>query len=101
MATLIYKKMPYAAAYLPNTWNILSRYDIKDIKKAGKYTDDLVLVNVKSKQTVLEAFNEITEKQRDGLRTKKINFNAVSSHQIGLHNAMIQIVNNNSNMRSI
>jgi Domain of unknown function (DUF932) len=93
MATQIYKKMPYAAAYLPTSWNILSRYQIKDLKKEGKYNDDIDLVEVKYRQTLWEAYNEITERQKDGLRTKKINFNAVSSHQIGLHNAMIQIVN--------
>jgi hypothetical protein len=100
MATLIYKKMPYSAAYLPTSWNVLSRYEIKDLKKEGRYTEDLPLVNVTDKkQTVWEAFNQITERQRDGLRTKKINFNAVSSHQAGLHNALITIVNNNSNRR--
>lgn len=93
LATQIYKRMPYGAAYLPNSWNILSRYQIKDIKAEGKYTDDLDLVNVKSRQTLWEVFNEITERQRDGLRTGRINFNAVANHQVGLHNGIIQIVN--------
>lgn len=93
IATTIYKRIPYGAAYLPNTWNVLSRYQIKDIKEAGKYTEDLNLVNVKGKQTLWQVFNEITERQRDGLRTGKINFNAVSNHQVGLHNAVIEIVN--------
>ena len=94
IATQIYKKMPYAARYLPTTWNIASRYRIKDLKKEGKYKEGMILAQVITKnQTLFEAFNEITERQRDGLRTGKINFSAVSTHQVGLHNAMIEIVN--------
>lgn len=93
-ATTIYKHMPFAAAYLPTTWNILSRYDIKDLKEKGKYREGMNLVEVTTKgQNILEVFNQITEKQRDGLRTGRINFAAVSTHQIGLHNALLQIAN--------
>lgn len=94
IATEVYKKMPFAARYLPSTWNVASRYLIKDLKKDGKFKEDMNLVNVTSKnQSLMDAFNEITEKQRDGLRTGRINFAAVSTHQVGLHNALVQIVN--------
>lgn len=101
LATEIYKKMPFAARYLPSTWNVASRYLIKDLRKEGKYKEDMDLVKVTSKnQTLMQAFNEITEKQRDGLRTGRINFAAVSTHQVGLHNALVQIVNNPIKRRS-
>lgn len=100
LATEIYKKMPFAAKYLPDNWNVTSRYTIKYLKSVDKLTDDLKLVEVYGKdQSLMDAFNAITEKQRDGLRTGRINFAAVSTHQVGLHNAMIQIVNNPSNRR--
>ena len=94
IATQVYKHIPFAAFYLPATWNVASRYEIKDMKAAGKYKEDMNLVNVTTKsQTLMEAFNLITERQRDGLRTGRINFSAVSTHQVGLHNALVQIVN--------
>lgn len=98
IATQIYNKMPYAAKYLPGNWNVTSRYTLKYLKQVGKFDPNANHVEVHGKgQTLLQAFNEITEKQRDGLNTRRINFAAVSTHQIGLHNAMIEIVNNSRN----
>ncbi len=94
LATEIYKKMPFAAKYLPDNWNVTSRYTIKYLKNNDKLKEGMNLVEVYGKgQTLMDAFNTITEKQRDGLRTGRINFAAVSTHQVGLHNAVIEIVN--------
>jgi hypothetical protein len=95
IATDIYKKMPFAAKYLPDNWNVTSRYTIKYLKSIGKFDENANHVEVYGKtQTLMDAFNTITEKQRDGLRAGRINFSAVSTHQVGLHNALLQIVNN-------
>jgi hypothetical protein len=94
MATEIYKRMPFAAKYLPSNWSVTSRYTIKYLKSINQFDENANHVEVHSKsQTLLDAFNEITEKQRDGLKAGRINFAAVSTHQVGLHNALIQIAN--------
>lgn len=88
----MYEKLVYNERYLPDNWNILPRKEVKEKIKAGSFKGSNDSVKITEEISLWETFNRITEKHRDGLEQKKINFTSASRYQIKLHQAMQTVI---------
>lgn len=92
IANQLYKKLLQANHYIPDNWEVIPYKEVKELRKEGKLAEFDGLVRVTEDLSLFRTFNEITEKQRDGLNKGIISFAAVAKHQQNLHNGMIEVV---------
>jgi hypothetical protein len=80
--------------YLPSNWNIKTPEELHNLKKAGKFKDNLELITLNgTPKSLWETFNDITQKQRDRLNADRVSFPAMVHQQKKLHEGLFALVN--------
>lgn len=94
LANQMYQRLAdLGETYLPSNWNILTREELKKMKKDGIFKSNLDIVKVKQPMSLWETFNEITANQRVRMEQRKAGFPQITNQQNRLHQSLIAIVN--------
>ena len=78
-ANLMYQRIAdLGEIYLPSNWNIKTPDQLAELKKEGKFKNNMDLVSVRGTSTLWDSFNEVTANQRLRLERRRIGFPAVA-----------------------
>jgi len=92
-ANVMYQRLSdLGETYLPANWQVKTPDELAQLKKDGKFKNNMDLVKVRTPSNLWEVFNDVTAAQRIRLEQRKIGFPSIADQQNRLHQAMFAVI---------